>query len=99
MKQLSLRALVLQLVYIVRGSSQSALGPCHVLLQEIEDLDRFLTEFNLEPDQFTIGVFQQISHLHEPKPGPVARCLLPLLQSVPPSQTPRPNTSVSSFFL
>lgn len=91
--------MVLQLIYIVRGSNQSALALCHALMQEIEDLDKYLTEHGLEPDPFTVGVFQQLMVLAEPKPGPVARCLLPLLLSTASTQIPMPNIKVKNYIL
>jgi integrator complex subunit 4 len=89
-----LRALALNLVYIVRGSNASALAPCHHFLTVVEDMQRDLSLAGLEPDSFTGAVFRELSVLEEPKPGTVSRILIPLLTDAKPGKIPRPNTQI-----
>ncbi|XP_067013887.2 integrator complex subunit 4 isoform X2 [Anabrus simplex] len=93
-RQFKLKALALQLVYIVRGSNSSALALCEHFLEQVEDTQRYLSEHNLTPEPFAASVFKEMGMLDETKPGPVARSLLPLLQASVPTPPPRPNTAV-----
>ncbi|XP_049803533.1 integrator complex subunit 4 [Schistocerca nitens] len=93
-KQLKLKALALQLVYIVRCSNSSALALCDHFLEQVEDVHRYLGERGIAPEAFTASLVKEMSQLEETKPGPVARCLLPLLQNAPPVPQLRPTTSV-----
>lgn len=51
----------------------------------------------LTPDLFGMAVFRELSSLEEPKPGTVARILLPLLLDAKLGRIPEPNTKV--YFL
>ncbi|KAJ9583048.1 hypothetical protein L9F63_022613 [Diploptera punctata] len=93
-KQFKLKALALQLVYIVRASNSSALALCEHFLEQVEDTQRHLSDQGLQPEPFTASVFKEMSQLDDTKPGPVARCLLPLLQVSSPAPPPRPNIAV-----
>lgn len=93
-KQFRLKALAVHLVFVVRGSNASALAPCHHLLAAVEETERTLNTRNVDPDLFTAALFRDLSVLDEPKPGPVARLLLPLLQSMQLGRPPPPNVNV-----
>ncbi|KAJ8964137.1 hypothetical protein NQ314_005105 [Rhamnusium bicolor] len=80
-KQFRLRALALNLVYIVKGSNASALAPCHHFLTVVEDMQKELNQSGLEPDNFTALVFKELSLLEEPKPGAVSRILIPIFSA------------------
>ncbi|KAK7078719.1 Integrator complex subunit 4 [Halocaridina rubra] len=91
-RNLRLRTLALQLVYVVHGSTGSALGLCDNFLEHTEAMYRFLTEEKLKADSFLEAVFEELSHLEEPRPGAVARILQPLLLSSPvPALSPISN--------
>ncbi|XP_075535942.1 integrator complex subunit 4 [Dermacentor variabilis] len=81
LRQLRLRALALQLVVVIRGSNASALGLCEAFIEQLENLQGFLEEHNLQPDAFTAAMLREVDALEEPKPGAVARVLQPLLQA------------------
>ncbi|XP_077516284.1 integrator complex subunit 4 [Amblyomma americanum] len=81
LRQLRLRALALQLVVVIRGSNASALGLCEAFLEQLEALQGFLEEHDLQPDAFTAAMLREVDALEEPKPGAVARVLQPLLQA------------------
>jgi integrator complex subunit 4 len=93
-KQFKMKALALQLVYIVRASNSSALALCEHFLEQVEDTQRYLGEQGLQPEPFTASVFKEMGQLEDTKPGPVARSLLPLLQVSSPAPPPRPNIAV-----
>ncbi|KAJ8975599.1 hypothetical protein NQ317_004440 [Molorchus minor] len=93
-KQIRLRALALNLVYIVKGSNASALAPCHHFLTVVEDMQKELSQFGLEPDSFTALVFRELSLLEEPKPGAVSRILIPILSEAKLGKIPRPNVNI-----
>nr|CAD7263757.1 unnamed protein product [Timema shepardi] len=90
-KQFKLKALALQLVYIVRGSNFSALALCEHFLETVEDTQRYLSEHEVQPEAFTSSLFKELGLLEDTKPGPVARCLLPLLQVSTPAPLPHTN--------
>lgn len=48
----------------------------------------------LTPDPFCMAVFRELSSVEEPKPGTVARILLPLLLEAKLGKIPEPNTKV-----
>lgn len=79
-KQMRLKAFALQLVYIVRGSNSSALALCEHLLDQVESLQKYLTNNNLQADPFTDALFRDMDQMDDPKPGTVARILQPRLQ-------------------
>ncbi|KAJ8918318.1 hypothetical protein NQ315_008011 [Exocentrus adspersus] len=93
-KQFRLRALALNLVYIVKGSNASALAPCHHFLTVVEDMQKELSQYGLEPDSFTASVFRELSLLEEPKPGAVSRVLIPILSEAKLGKIPRPNINI-----
>lgn len=98
-KELRLRALALNLVYIVKGTSSSALAPCHHFLSAVEEMQRDLGAVGLKPDGFTSAVFKELALLEEPKPGTVARILIPILEETKLGKIPQPtHTSVSVLF-
>lgn len=78
--QFKLRGLALQLVYIVRGSNASALATCQNLLEQAETVQKYLDENNLSAEEFTFAMFKMLDSLDEPKPGTVAKHLLPLFE-------------------
>jgi len=80
--QLKLRALAFQLVYIVRGSNTSALSSCQYLLEQAEVFQKYLEDNgNMSPDEFTGAMFQMLDSLDDPKPGTVAKLLMPLFEN------------------
>lgn len=94
-KQICLRASALHLVLIVRDRSQSALGPCQMLLQTASDISNFLDEkAEMQPDTFTTGLLTQLSNINDPKPGRVFREILPLVENASPVSTPPANVSI-----
>lgn len=98
-KQFRLRAMAMDLVYFVKVSNASALAPCHHFLSMVEDMHRELYSLGLEPDYFTASVFNELSAIEEPKPGTVARILIPLLTESKFAKIPEPNVEVSLVFL
>lgn len=94
-KQICLRASALHLVLVVKDRSQSALGPCQLLLHISADANHFLQENpSMTPDPFTVSILIQIANLNDPKPGRVFREILPLVQSAPPVMSPEINVNV-----
>lgn len=53
----------------------------------------------VEPDPFTIAVFQQLSASGEHKPATLARAVQPLLLAAPLPQIPKPNLRVTPSLL
>lgn len=78
--QLKLRALALQLVYIVRGSNASALAACQNLLEQAETVQKYLEENECPANDFTQALFELFDSLDDPKPGTVVKLLLPLFE-------------------
>lgn len=78
------------------GSNASALVPCHQFLASVEELQKELMSADIPADSFSHAVFRELGAVEEPKPGTVARILLPLLLEVKPGRIPEPNTNVSS---
>ena len=78
--QLKLRALAFQLVYIVKGSNASALATCQNLLEQTENVQKYMEDHELEPDNFTQSMFKILDSLEEPKPGTLSNMLMPLFQ-------------------
>uniref|UniRef100_A0A1Y1KGH3 Integrator complex subunit 4 n=1 Tax=Photinus pyralis TaxID=7054 RepID=A0A1Y1KGH3_PHOPY len=93
-KQFRLRALALNLIFIVKASNSSALAPCHHFLGAVEEMQRELVMHGLEPDSFASSVFKELSVLEEPKPGAVARLLIPILSESKLAKIPVPNSQV-----
>lgn len=54
-----------------------------------------MSSSDLAPDNFSLAVFRELAVVEEPKPGTVARMILPLLIEAKPSKIPEPNTKVS----
>lgn len=99
-KQISLRASALNLVWVVKDRSQSALGPCQLLLHIATDASSFLQENpTITADAFTLSILMQIANLNDPKPGRVFREILPIVQTAPPMVTPEINVNVSLIFI
>lgn len=95
-KQICLRASALHLVLVVKDRSQSALGPCQLLLSIAADTSSFLQENpSIKADSFTVSILQQIANLTDPKPGRVFREILPIVQTAHPVVIPEINVSVS----
>ncbi|CAG9107358.1 unnamed protein product [Plutella xylostella] len=76
------------------GAAGGALSAAHALTQHAETLDRLLAQASMEPDSFTIAVFQQLSLSADSKPGALARAVLPLLQAAPLPVIPKPNLNI-----
>ncbi|XP_045454266.1 integrator complex subunit 4 [Melitaea cinxia] len=64
------------------------------LTHQAELLDRLLASAGVEPDPFTIAVFQQLSLSGDHKPAALARAIQPLLLSAPLPTIPRPNLKI-----
>lgn len=73
------------------------MAPCHHFLTIVEDMQKDLIAAALEPDGFTASVFRELSALDEPKPGTVARLLIPLLSEAKLGKIPRPNIQVCDY--
>lgn len=71
------------------------MAPCHHFLTVVEDMQKELNQYGLEPDSFTTAVFRELSLLEEPKPGTVSRILIPILSEAKLGRIPRPNINVS----
>lgn len=69
-------------------------GAAHSFTQHAEHIDRLLADSGMEPDPFTIAVFQLLSICTDPKPGVLAKQLLPLLQAAPLPIIPKPNLKI-----
>ncbi|XP_063238670.1 integrator complex subunit 4 isoform X4 [Bacillus rossius redtenbacheri] len=95
-KQLKLKALALQLVYIVRGSNSSALALCDHFLKQVDDTHSYLNENGLRPEPLTAALLRELGQREEAKPGPVVQSLLPLLLASTLSPPPRANTAIRS---
>ncbi|XP_071440620.1 integrator complex subunit 4 [Hetaerina americana] len=93
-RQLKVRALALHLVHVVLGSNASALALCDHFLEQVDSLQRHLSEWSLAPDAFTTSMLKELSQLEDTKPGRVARCLLPIFFQAPPSAPPRVSNQV-----
>ncbi|CAH4030884.1 integrator complex subunit 4 [Pieris brassicae] len=99
--QLALRVSAARLIAAVEsaaittgaGAGAVALSMAAALTHHAELLDRLLVSAGMEPDPFTIAVFQQLS-CGEPKPGSLARALHPLLLAAPLPQIPTPNLKI-----
>ncbi|XP_038209325.1 integrator complex subunit 4 [Zerene cesonia] len=76
------------------GGSAAALTAAAALTHHAELLDRLLASAGMEPEPFTIAVFQQLSASGEHKPAALGRALLPLLLAAPPPLVPRPNLKI-----
>lgn len=95
-KQISLRASALQLMFIVIDRSQSALAPCQLLLQIATEISLFLQENpTMKADAFTTAILNQISNMNDPKPGRVFREISPIVQAAAPIASPEINLNVS----
>ncbi|KAJ2943877.1 hypothetical protein O0L34_g8201 [Tuta absoluta] len=75
-------------------ATTAAMCACAALTHHAELLDRLLAQAGVEPDPFTIAVFQQLSMSAENKPAALARAILPLLQSAPLPNIPKPNLKI-----
>ncbi|XP_011201893.2 integrator complex subunit 4 [Bactrocera dorsalis] len=94
-KQICLRASALHLVLIVRDRSQSALGPCQMLLQTAADISNFLDEKeSFQPDSFTTSLLSLLGNIPDPKPGRVFREILPLVENASPVRMPPANINI-----
>ncbi|XP_026328052.1 integrator complex subunit 4 [Hyposmocoma kahamanoa] len=76
------------------GVSAVALSAAAALTHHAELLDRLLASAGVEPDPFTIAVFQQLSMNADSKPTALARAIMPLLQSAPLPTIPKPNLKI-----
>ncbi|KAM3958267.1 integrator complex subunit 4 [Aphomia sociella] len=72
----------------------AALSAAASLTQHAELLDRMLAAAGVEPDPFTIAVFQQLSMSADNKPAALARALMPLLQAAPLPVIPKPSLKI-----
>ncbi|XP_053670022.1 integrator complex subunit 4 [Anopheles nili] len=94
-KQMCLRASALNLVLIVKDRSQSALGPCQLLLHIASDASSFLQENTLlVADTFTSAILNKLASVGDPKPGRVYREILPIVQTAAPIVIPQINTNI-----
>lgn len=94
-KQICLRASAVHLVLVVRDRSQSALGPCQMLLQTASDISNFLEDKQeFQPDSLTTSLLNQLANIVDPKPGKVFREILPLVQKPPCVRMPPPNVNI-----
>ncbi|XP_075157218.1 integrator complex subunit 4 [Haematobia irritans] len=94
-KQICLRASALHLVLVVRDRSQSALGPCQMLLQTASDISNFVDDKeDFLPDSLTTSLLNQLASIVDPKPGKVFREILPLVQRPCVVRMPPPNVNI-----
>lgn len=68
-KQLRLRACALHLVLVVRDRSQSALGPCQMLLQTASDIAEFIKANTKEEEELPMGVPLPLLEAEKSKKG------------------------------
>lgn len=80
------------------GSNASALAPCHHFLAALEEVQKDLETAGIEPDTFVASLFREMAALEEPKPGTVARILIPLLAEWKLAKVPEPNVQVKQLF-
>ncbi|XP_023947940.1 integrator complex subunit 4 [Bicyclus anynana] len=76
------------------ASGAAALSAAAALTHHAELLDRILASAGVEPDPFTIAVFQQLSQSAEHKPSALARAVQPLLLCAPLPVIPKPNLKI-----
>ncbi|XP_026764664.2 integrator complex subunit 4 [Galleria mellonella] len=76
------------------GATAAALSAAAALTHHAELLDRMLASAGVEPDPFTIAVFQQLSMSADNKPAALARALMPLLQAAPLPVIPKPSLKI-----
>ncbi|XP_068628937.1 integrator complex subunit 4 [Battus philenor] len=74
--------------------STSSMTAAAALTHHAEMLDRLLASAGVEPDAFTIAVFQQLSASGDHKPAALARALMPLLLAAPLPTIPKPNLKI-----
>ncbi|XP_049887123.1 integrator complex subunit 4 isoform X2 [Pectinophora gossypiella] len=78
----------------VPAPAAAAMSAAAALTHHAELLDRLLASAGVEPDPFTIAVFQQLSMNADNKPAVLARALMPLLQAAPLPVIPKPNLKI-----
>ncbi|XP_046969823.1 integrator complex subunit 4 [Vanessa cardui] len=76
------------------AAAAHALAAAAALAHHAELLDRLLASAGVEPDPFTIAVFQQLSQSGEHKPSTLARTIQPLLLAAPLPVIPKPNLKI-----
>ncbi|CAH2068950.1 unnamed protein product, partial [Iphiclides podalirius] len=76
------------------NTTTAAMSAAAALTHHAEMLDRLLVSAGVEPDPFTIAVFQQLSAAGDHKPAVLARALVPLLQAAPLPLIPKPNLKI-----
>ncbi|XP_013167194.1 PREDICTED: integrator complex subunit 4 [Papilio xuthus] len=76
------------------SATLAAMSAAAALTHQAELLDRLLASAGVEPDAFTIAVFQQLSASGEHKPAALARALLPRLHAAPLPIIPKPNLKI-----
>ncbi|XP_050350619.1 integrator complex subunit 4 [Nymphalis io] len=76
------------------AAAAAALAAGAALAHHAELLDRLLASAGVEPDPFTIAVFQQLSQSGEHKPSALARTIQPLLLAAPLPVIPKPNLKI-----
>ncbi|CAK1600107.1 unnamed protein product [Parnassius mnemosyne] len=76
------------------AATTAAMSAAAALTHQAEMLDRLLASAGVEPDPFTIAVFQLLSASGEHKPASLARALMPLLQAAPLPTIPKPNLKI-----
>ncbi|KAL0895494.1 hypothetical protein ABMA27_011604 [Loxostege sticticalis] len=76
------------------GAAAASLQAAAALTHHAELLDRMLAAAGVEPDPFTIAVFQQLSMNADSKPAVLARAIMPLLQAAPLPAIPKPNLKI-----
>ncbi|XP_013196180.2 integrator complex subunit 4 [Amyelois transitella] len=91
--QLALRVCAARLLAAPAASAPAAAAQT-ALTHHAEMLDRLLASAGVEPDPFTIAVFQQLSMNADNKPAALARVIMPLLQSAPLPSIPKPNLKI-----
>ncbi|XP_050666118.1 integrator complex subunit 4 [Leptidea sinapis] len=97
--QLALRVSAARLLAAAGGAgaagtgAAAALSAAAALTHHAELLDRLLASAGVEPEPFTIAVFQQLSSA-ELKPSMLARALHPLLMAAPLPVVPKPNLNI-----
>ncbi|KAL4705259.1 hypothetical protein ACJJTC_010278, partial [Scirpophaga incertulas] len=81
-------------VSMAAGNAAPSVAAAAALTHHAEILDRVLAAAGVEPDPFTIAVFQQLSLNADNKPAALARSLAPLLHAAPLPVIPRPNLNI-----
>ena len=81
-------------IHVVRSTNLSALNLCENFLNLIDDISKMLEPHSLKRDSYTEKIIENMQRVEEPKPGLVARSLLPVIQQNILVEAPVPNFNI-----